>query len=57
MNKLLQLSRAEVLAPYQTQRLGKDGAPIEVWITATALLDEHGQQYAVATTERGPGDD
>ena len=52
LNQLLQLSRAEVLAPNLTQRLTRDGATIEVWITATALLDENGQQYAVATTER-----
>jgi two-component system CheB/CheR fusion protein len=52
LEQLLQLSRAEVLAPYLTERLTKGGAMIQVWITATALLDENGQQYAVATTER-----
>ena len=57
MDVLQQLSRAEVLAPYRTQRLTRDGSKIEVWITATALLDEQGQQYAVATTERGAGHD
>jgi two-component system CheB/CheR fusion protein len=55
MDKLHQLSRAEVLEPFRTQRLGKDGAVVDVWLTATALLDEQGAMYAVATTERGLG--
>jgi two-component system CheB/CheR fusion protein len=50
--KLFQLSQAEVLAPYRTQRLTKSGAVTEVWMTATALLNEAGQIYAIATTER-----
>jgi hypothetical protein len=25
---------------------------VEVWLTATALLNESGQAYAIATTER-----
>ena len=57
MDVLQQLSRAEVLAPYLTQRLTRDGSMMEVWITATALLDEQGLQYAVATTEREAGHD
>jgi two-component system CheB/CheR fusion protein len=57
MDVLQQLSRAEVLAPYRTQRLKRDGSMLEVWITATALLDEQGLQYAVATTEREAGHD
>jgi len=57
IDQLHQLSRAEVLVPYRTQRLTRGGSTIDVWITATALLDEHGQQYAVATTERGPAHD
>jgi two-component system CheB/CheR fusion protein len=52
LSQLLQLSRAEILAPYLTQRLTRNGSMIKVWITATALLDENCKQYAVATTER-----
>jgi two-component system CheB/CheR fusion protein len=52
MDQLLQLSRAEVLEPYCTQRLSQNGAVLEVWITATALHDERGQMYAISTTER-----
>jgi two-component system CheB/CheR fusion protein len=49
---LVQLSRAEILQPYRTQRLTNLGVVVEVSIISTALLDEAGQMYAVATTER-----
>ena len=42
----------EALDPYRTQRLAKDGSVKEVWLTATALLDEQRTVYAIATTER-----
>jgi two-component system CheB/CheR fusion protein len=50
-----QLSGAEVLEPYQSQRIAKDGRIVEVSLTATALLDEIGQVYAISTTEREIG--
>ena len=43
LNTLIQLGRAEVLEPYLTQRLCKNGAPVTVSIIATALLDAAGQ--------------
>ena len=49
---LAQLSHAEILAPYLTQRLAKDGASLAVSIISTALLRESGELYAIATTER-----
>ena len=49
---LAQLSRAEILAPYLTHRLAKDGASLAVSIISTALLRESGELYAIATTER-----
>jgi len=49
------LSQAQTLAPYPTRRLNKDGRVLDVLLTATALLNEAGQVYAIATTER-PGD-
>jgi two-component system CheB/CheR fusion protein len=52
LTTLIQLSRAEVLAPYQTQRMTKSGAIVEVSIISTALVNEAGTMYAVATTER-----
>ncbi len=50
--RLNQLSRAEILEPYETQHLSKQGEVVNVRIIATALLDAAGQIYAVATTER-----
>jgi two-component system, chemotaxis family, CheB/CheR fusion protein len=49
---LAQLSRAEVLEPYLTQRLTKDGTSVAVSIISTALIGADGQIYAIATTER-----
>lgn len=55
LEQLQQLSRAEVLAPFQTRRLTRSGDTVEVWITASALVNEAGKVYAIATTERlGP---
>lgn len=50
--KAHQLSQAEILGPYPTQRLAKDGAVVEIWTTSSALVNEAGQIYAIATTER-----
>lgn len=49
LNKLIS---TEVLEPYRTQRLAKDGHIMEVWLTATPLVNETGEVYAIATTER-----
>ena len=51
--QLQQLSRAEILEPYRTQRIAKDGTVKEVSIISTALVNEAGQMYAIASTERG----
>ncbi len=50
--EMQRLCRDEVLEPYKTQRLTKDGRIVDVWLTATALVDKTGQVYAIATTER-----
>jgi two-component system CheB/CheR fusion protein len=50
--KIKQLSQAQVLEPYSTQRLCKDESVVTVWLTATALMDAAGKMYAIATTER-----
>jgi two-component system, chemotaxis family, CheB/CheR fusion protein len=49
---LRQLSQAEILQPYRTQRLTKQGAAVEVSVISTALLNDDGEMYAIATTER-----
>jgi two-component system CheB/CheR fusion protein len=49
---LKKLIHAEVLEPYHTQKLTKDGRIMEVWLNATSLVNEAGEVYAIATTER-----
>ncbi len=48
------LAASQVLKPYRTQRIAKDGTVLDVWLTSTALVDETGELYAIATTERAP---
>ena len=52
MGRVQRLSQAEILEPYRTQRLAKDGRAVDVMLTATALLNEAGEVYAIATTGR-----
>jgi two-component system CheB/CheR fusion protein len=47
-----QLGRAEKLEPYRAQRMAKDGRIVEVWLAATALVNEAGDVYAISTIER-----
>jgi two-component system, chemotaxis family, CheB/CheR fusion protein len=49
---IARLIQAEELEPYHTQRLTKGGKILAISLTATALLNESGQVYAVFTTER-----
>jgi two-component system CheB/CheR fusion protein len=53
--KVRQLSQAEILEPHRTQRICKDGRVFEVVIVSTALMNETGEMYAIATTERAFG--
>ena len=46
------LSRAEVLEPFTLRRLARNGSIVDVSLTATALVNEVGDVYAVSTTER-----
>ncbi len=50
--RIHQLSQAEILEPYQTERLAKNGQTLQVSLTSTALVNEAGEMYAIATTER-----
>jgi two-component system CheB/CheR fusion protein len=47
-----QLSQTQALESYVTQRKTRDGRVVDVRMTATALVNEAGQVYAIATTER-----
>ncbi len=46
------LARGGNLAPFETQRLTKDGRLLDVLLTGTTLQSADGQPYAIATTER-----
>jgi two-component system, chemotaxis family, CheB/CheR fusion protein len=46
------LTQAEVLEPFRMQRLTKASTIVEISMTATALVNESGQVYAVFSTER-----
>ena len=50
--KAHKLSLAEILEPYRSQRITKDGTVVEISLVSTALVNETGQMYAIATTER-----
>lgn len=50
--KTLNLGKGKIIKPYRTQRITKKGTVVEVWIISTALINEAGQIYAIATTER-----
>jgi two-component system CheB/CheR fusion protein len=52
LEKLKQLSRSDVLEPYRTQRIAKNGKTVNVMLTATALIDNVGKMYAISTAER-----
>ena len=52
LGRVRELSESAILAPYQTQRLAKDGKVLNVSLHSTALINESGDVYAIATTER-----
>jgi two-component system CheB/CheR fusion protein len=53
--RALRLGRTEVLAPHRTRRIAKNGRIIEVWQSDSALVNNQGQAYAIASTERSVG--
>jgi two-component system, chemotaxis family, CheB/CheR fusion protein len=53
--KIKQLSLAEILEPYRSQRIARDGTILEVTMVSTALMNEANQMYAISTTERLKG--
>ena len=53
MGVIRKMSQSEILEPYRTQRIAKNGRTVEVLLTATALANETGEIYAIATVERG----
>jgi len=52
LSLLEKLSQDKKIQPYRTKRLSKNGDVLEVWVTATILVNESGEIYSIATTER-----
>jgi len=50
--RVQQLSHSDILEPYHTERIAKEGRIVKVRMIATALINEAGDVYAIAMTER-----
>jgi two-component system CheB/CheR fusion protein len=50
--RVQQLIHSHILEAYNTKRIAKDGRIVKVRMIATALINEAGDVYAIATTER-----
>ena len=46
------LRKGAYVDAFESHRIAKNGSIVPIWISATALLDENGLPYGVATTER-----
>ena len=50
------ITQEEVSESYEAQRVTKDGRLLEVWVTASLLVEDTGNPTAIATTERDISD-
>jgi len=48
-----QQSKAGVLEPQRQQRIAKDGRTVQVSVIVSSLVNDAGETYAIAPTERG----
>ncbi len=46
------LGKSQAVDPHKSQRIDKHGNTFYIWVTTTALLDQAGRTYAIATTEQ-----
>jgi two-component system CheB/CheR fusion protein len=51
----MKIQKGQPSASFKTQRKGKDGRIVDVWLTVTRLMDERGESTEIATTERDLG--
>jgi len=49
---LERIRMGEHLPSFETRRVRKDGRTVDVWLTITRLVDDHGRPTAIATNER-----
>ena len=52
VERIRQISQNEIMETHETKRITKDGVLINIWLTATGLVNQEGEVYAIATTER-----
>jgi len=53
--KIYKVSKGPLPLNYQTKRVTKDGTILNIYLTATALIDHEKKQYAIVTIERLAG--
>ena len=46
------LRKSGTIKSYRARRMTKDGKTLNIWLTASALMDENGQMVEMAITER-----
>ncbi len=49
------LRRGETVQSFETQRVCNEGRVLDVWLTASVLIDDAGNPKGIATTEREMG--
>lgn len=49
---IARITAGKEVQPYKTKRKTKDGRILEVWLTATKLVDDQDKPVEIATTER-----
>ncbi|WP_373001945.1 CheR family methyltransferase [Sulfurimonas sp.] len=52
LENIKKLSKHEIIKPYMTKRKTKSGSIVDILLISTALINEDGELYAIATTER-----
>ena len=50
--EIRQLGEIDILKPYRSERIAKDGRIVKVMLTASLLINDSNEPYAVLTTER-----
>ena len=50
------LRRGEIIEPFETVRLRKDGARLDVWLSLSPIKDSNGQITGISANERDIGD-
>lgn len=52
ITRLQRASKQKALEPYRTKRIAKDKSVLDILVSSTILMNDSGEIYAVATTER-----